>query len=327
MRPPPVARTMTIALRLVTVLIIITLFPMDALCQEVYVFGGISQDGKQSSVRSGAWGLSYMEEFGQYFAGSFTWINEGHLGGHHRDGPAVQVWYRRYLRGKSLSLEAGAGPYFYYDTKRRQSNTMNTHGLGGVFSLAATWHFSNKWLLQLRTNWIETSHDPDTLSVTVAVGYKPKDDTPASSGPARTTLTGANEIGLLAGQTADNSYEEDHAAALALEYRRRILPFLEWTAGWLNETDSSFAGRFGPYTQLFAVRDFFDARLSLGLGLGPYLARDNRSEENTNVAAMFTMTAAYRFASPWLVRISWNRITTHYHCDADVIMGGVGYRF
>lgn len=312
---------------LVAAAMILILVPRAAHSQEVYAGGGLSMDPQNASHKSAAWYLSYIEELGKGFFIGFTWLNEGHLNGHHRDGPSLQLWYRHYLLGRSLSLSGAAGPYVYYDTIRKEHRTVNTHGVAPALSLAATWHFRNQWLLQLRTNWVRGGHGIDTLSATLGMGFNldpVRDTSLRTEGRAHIY---ANEFGVMVGQSADNSYSEGHAAAFNVEYRRRLTPTIEWTAGWLNEMDGSITGRYGPHTQIYAVRDFFDARLVLGIGLGPYLAKDTRSRDITSVAALFTMSGAYRFAAPWAARLSWSRVTTHYHTDADVILAGLSYGF
>lgn len=318
---------MRIPVLIIEALIVILLLPLQAWCQEFYLFGGISRDRDRSSLNSGAGALSYFEEVSKNLLLSFTWLNEGHLGSHHRDGPVFQLWYRHYLLNKSLSLEAGAGPYVFYDTIRRADQTINSRGVAPAFSLATTLHFNNNWLLQLRGNLISSGHDIDTLSLMLGLGYR-TDFVVSSPNDTKKTRQSGSELALLAGQTADNSYSHGHKMALALEYRLKISRLFEWTAGWLNETDESLIGRYGPYTQIFIGRTLFDPRLAFGLGAGPYLAFDNRSsEDDSTVAVMLTMTGSFQFAPSWAARVSWNRVSTHYHSDADVVLGGISYRF
>jgi undecaprenyl pyrophosphate phosphatase UppP len=51
--------------------------------QEFSLFGGGSRAG---STNTYTWAFNYQEGLGQYFAASFTWLNEGHIPDHHRDG-------------------------------------------------------------------------------------------------------------------------------------------------------------------------------------------------------------------------------------------------
>ena len=59
--------------------------------QEFSLFGGGSRAGNTNTY---TWAFNYQEGLGQYFAASFTWLNEGHIPDHHRDGQMVQVWGR-----------------------------------------------------------------------------------------------------------------------------------------------------------------------------------------------------------------------------------------
>jgi hypothetical protein len=40
-----------------------------------------------------------------------------------------------------------------------------------------------------------------------------------------------------------------------------------------------------------------------------------------------TLTGSYRLDPARVARVSWNRIVTRYHRDADPILLGMGYRF
>ncbi|WP_408350369.1 hypothetical protein [Paraburkholderia sp. RL17-337-BIB-A] len=57
--------------------------------------------------------MDYTEGFGQYLAGSVTWLNEEHIPSHHRDGPLVKVWGRLPLAQRRFVVALGVGPYRY----------------------------------------------------------------------------------------------------------------------------------------------------------------------------------------------------------------------
>jgi hypothetical protein len=63
--------------------------PARTFAQELALYAGPLR-GEHS--HSYAWALDYTEGFGRYLAGSITWLNEGHIPDHHRDGPTVQLW-------------------------------------------------------------------------------------------------------------------------------------------------------------------------------------------------------------------------------------------
>jgi hypothetical protein len=59
-----------------------------------------------SAGRSASWQLEYNEGMGEHFAYSISYLNEGHLPAHHRDGHTVQLWTRpaTYAGGRSRPL-------------------------------------------------------------------------------------------------------------------------------------------------------------------------------------------------------------------------------
>jgi hypothetical protein len=87
---------------------------------------------------------------------------------------------------------------------------------------------------------------------------------------------------------------------------------IDWTIGWLNEGNPGPIRRYGLITQLWLVRPFFEDRLTLalGVGTGPYVARDeyrkpeSGGDDEPTVAGLVTLSAAYQFRPPWSIRIS-----------------------
>jgi hypothetical protein len=306
--------------------------PLSA--QELYLLGG-ALGRTASSDRTYTWSLEYTQALGEHTAISAAWLNEGHLPNHHRDGIMVQFWGRTRKINKQLVLAAGIGPYLWYDTELAESGFgyTDTHGVGGVFSLAGLWYTESPWVIQLRSNMIRTN-STDTYSAMVGLGYQlnhSQGHSPSSEIRTGERTTG-NEITVFIGQTIANSYESQKSTAQGIEYRRRIARYLDWTIAWLNEGDNRLARRNGVLSQAWAVRAFFNDHLTLGVGFGPYLLIDKYrsipNDEDTDVlAGMVTLSASYRFNPQWLVRLSWNRVTTNYNRDTDVIMIGPGYSF
>ena len=288
---------------------------------------------------SESWQLVYSEELGEHFGASFSYINEGHLPQNHRDGDALQLWARTTLLDRRLALSAGAGAYFFFNTTKQApvgEAYTNEHGFGTIFSLAATWHTESRWLLQLRSSYIATDDSFDSLTTVFGIGYEfasPRETSSTKETSPQRAVGTTNEITLFAGQAIVNSFDSQHATAAALEYRCTLLPYLEWTAGFLYEGDNPLLKRYGLTTQVWAVREFLHEMLSLGVGGGAYLAfeHDPGQEVGTGkssaLAALLTFSASYRLNPPWYLRASWNRVITDYDRDTDVILGGVGYRF
>jgi hypothetical protein len=308
-------------------IIVLGVITVNARAQEVSALGGVRQNS-ESHADTYMWQLEYMEGLGDHMAWSFSYLNEGHVRNNHRDGPASQLWAHTEVLQQRLSLAAGIGAYRYFDTAAlKDGSYADDHGWGVVSSLAATWHIQGPWLMQLRGNWVHTGHDVDNLSVLLGVGYQ-LDASPAVKEQCLPEEPTNNEITLFFGQTTANSLNSDKSIAAAIEYRRSLAPSLEWTVSSLYEGDTGIQNRFGLMTQLWAVRSFFNERLSLGIGGGPYFVVDRyHPGDDETVVGIFGMTASYRFGPHWTVRISWNRVVTNYNSDADIILAGIGYLF
>ena len=306
----------------------------ESIAQEIRILGGIVQED-DSRDRSYSWAIQYLHGLNENWAVSFSWLNEGHFEHHRRDGHTLQLWARTKPIGKRLVLAAGVGPYRYYDTQsaREGASYVDSHGWGVIGSLSATWQMDNRWLFSLQSNVIETSRSIDSFSVLAGIGYQleapgsPDQPPPSTS---KTEETTPNEIAFFGGQTIVNSLDSENATSWMAEYRRRLGRHFDWSIGWLNEGSPGPIHRNGLITELWLVRSFFDDRLTLGVGAGPYVALDNHrkpDDDELTVAGLITLSAAYQFRPPWSIRISWNRIVTDYDRDADVLLGGIGFGF
>jgi hypothetical protein len=319
------------------VFLAVTFISFTAGAQELLVLGGVTKD-VATSDRSASWQLEYNEGLREHIAYSISYLNEGHLPAHHRDGHTLQLWTRTTFLDQRLSLAAGAGPFYYFDTVAAKAGASydNDHGWGANLSLAATWYTADRWLLQFRTNFIETVSGFDTYSALVGIGYQL--EAPPAPGPRpfampQTEKTTNNELTVYVGRAIVNSFTSEQSVATAIEYRRGILPCVDGSVSWIYEGDKRLTRRNGVSTQLWAVKDFFAEQLAIGIGAGAYFSVDNyhdhdgSQEKNRAVSGIVTMTASYRFHPHWNLRTSWNRIVTNYNRDTDVILGGIGYRF
>lgn len=304
--------------------------------QELYALGGMLQD-LNNGKKSYSWQLEYIESVGENLGLGVTYLNEGHVPNHHRDGTALTFWTRTRLLDRRLSLAAGIGPYYFYDTLPANTDKgfMNDHGWGALFSTAATWHMDSRWLFQLRANWVKNFDTFDSFSGLAGIGYEFEEPSVAStlkkSDLADVEKTD-NEIVLYSGQTIVNSLKSQQSEALSVEFHRRLYPFVDVSAAWLYEGDSRLTRRHGLAGELWLVRDFLDDRLSLGIGGGAYFPIDHRNNINKtkfsrNVCGLLSLTTSYQILPPWDVRVSWKRVITDYNNDTDVILGGIGYRF
>jgi hypothetical protein len=307
---------------------------------ELFVFyGATNETGRQYD--SFAYQVEYREGLGENAAFTVSYLNEGHVPNHHRDGLApLTLWGRVNLLDRRLSLAVGAGPYLYADTMQMPPGPpSNEHGLGGLLGASATWYLESRLLFQARVNWVMTRHSIDTVTAVAGIGYQldaPTKVGPLPTPPPQRERTTNNELTLFLGQTIVNNPGSPKSLAWSAEYRRGLLPYLDVTAAWLNEGENELIRRNGAITQLWLVRDFLGDHLTLGGGFGAYLAIDKRGgppsgvEGSAFASGIMSVTTSLRNLSldPNLtVRFVMNRILTNYSKDTDIFMLGLGYRF
>lgn len=308
----------------VCAIIVLTGFS-PACAQEFHALGGLERylDVCRNTY---AWQIEYMQPIKDHFAWSFSYLNEGHSEWHHRDGAAAQIWARTTESRAGLRVGAGAGVYRYFDTAPRSETTYaNNHGWAAVTSLAGSWRVYGPWLVELRANWVYAGHDVNSVSMLGGFGYRFGDATGRERN-AEEAIPG-NEVTLFLGQSVLNNFGSSAGFSQGFEYRGHLGSFVQWTASVLHEGNNGEHQRTGVAAQLWAGRAFFDNRLSLGLGAGPYFTVDTHGGDSDNVFGIFTISAAYRFARHWGVRFSWNRVATNCNSDSDIFLGGVAYLF
>jgi len=299
--------------------------------------GGLKESG--TKYRSPVWAFEYKHPLSEHVAASFSWLNEGHLPGHHRDGQTVQIWGRTNVFDRHLSLAVGVGPYRYFDTTVSSdgSGYANIHGWATVGSLGATYYTDRRWLYEMRFNRIVARNSINTSTLMFGIGYQLEpvpERGPQVSAPRQLDKTTTDEVTVFLGQTIVNSFYSQSDTARALEYRHGLGRFFDVTLGLLNEGDARLVRRTGVTTQIWGVREVLASdRLLLGIGFGPYLAIDKYRTPvagqggRSNFSWIFTATAAFRLSPHWNGRVSWNRINTNYDRDTDVVLFGAGYRF
>lgn len=306
--------------------------------QELLVLGGIqSTDGP--GERSYGYAYSYQHNLGENWYATFTYLNEGHVTDHHRDGHSVQLWWRYLALDRKLTLAIGAGPYRYFDTTdpRPDGSYDNRHGWGALLSAAATWYVNGgPWMVQARYNRAQTPSSIKTNTLLLGVGYQlDRGDRggPVVPPPARSHNVTQNELTVFLGGTIVNSFNSQTSFAKAVEYRRGLWRYVDGTISYVNEGENAALRRNGVAAQAWLTRAFFDDKLTLGVGVGPYYAID-LSEKGlaatstpSRWSALMSISASYRLGDHWLTRLTWNRTVTGYDRDTDVILAGVGYRF
>ncbi|MBT1076879.1 hypothetical protein [Geobacter grbiciae] len=320
-------------MRRLALAMLLLIFASPVAAEEIHILGGYGVDSNPNR-KAGAYQIEYLEGLGEHFAFSLSYLNQGHFPEHHRDGNSFNLWLRTNQFHPQLSLAAGIGVMYYYDTTHPPPGTPSedVHGLASMYSLSATWYTESRVIFQLQTYWVKANASFDTVSALVGIGYQfdaPPKPGPLAKAPPQTKRTTENELTLLGGQTIVNVPGDGHSQAISLEYRRGIWRFVEMTATALYEGRSTLCDRYGLTTQLWLARPFFDDHVALGIGFGPYFAVDRRRQNDNEIIipTIFTASAGFRLTPHWLLRASWNRVITNYNRDSDIFMGGIGYRF
>ncbi|MFM0340567.1 hypothetical protein [Paraburkholderia fungorum] len=330
-------KTLTLCASLSAPLLIagLIVFSSPASAQEFSALAGPLVSGSENSV---SWDASYREGLGRYAAWSFSWINEGHIPDHHRDGPTLQIWGRLPLWNDRLELSAGVGPYRYFDTTaaRAGGDYSNTHGWGALWSVRTAYYFDRRWIAQMQLNHAQVFGGRDTTALLFGVGYELEgNDEPGPRQRAlpRTSNVTHNEVTVMVGETILNSNGSETAVAESVEYRRGIWRYVDVSASYIHEGGHVQSRRDGAAAQLWLTRGFFDDRLTLSAGVGPYVAitqNDDLPQNRTGdgrVSGLLSVSASYRLGQHWLTRLTWNRIVTRYDRDTDLIEAGLGLRF
>lgn len=320
-------------------LLLILLLPCIARAQELSFLAGVT-DSVDTGQTSHGWQIDLRYDFTHVFAMSASWINEGRLDDHHRDGFATRLWGRIPLLDRRFVIAFGAGVHRYFDTQARPGGGhANVHGWAPAYGLTGAWYTNTPWFVLLGINHIHPPGEIDTNQYLLGAGYRirkvPDDkipEPPTGPGSSRSKTTGSEVMPFLGG-TVHNSFESRHGLAGGLEFRRGISRHLDWTLSWISEDNREEIRRDGLGLQIWLVDAFLDRRLTLGVGAGLYAFLDRFSpagtgeDEALDVAGLLSLTTSYRFSDHWFARVNWNRVASNNHRDSDIFVLGVGYRW
>ena len=304
--------------------------------QELTFLSGNMKAGTAGS--SYTWEIDYRQNFYENLAASFSYINEGHVPGHHRDGDALELWGSLPFDHGRVTVSLGGGAYYYYDTQVSPlGGSADVHGTSLIYSAAVTAYFSDRWFGRLMVNRIAPTHQIQSTTAALGIGFWFGRDTKPVPGklgdaPAMKEYVTENELTLFGGQSVVNTFFSEKALAYALDYRRGLAAHLDWTITAIYEGDPQIIRRNGLASQLWAVNTFFDEKVFVGAGLGPYIFIDHRHPASGQkfgaaVAPIFSITAGRQLSDHWVARITWDRIITSNSRDADIFLVGLGYRW
>ena len=293
--------------------------------QEVYALGGWMQTDKPVSS-SYAWTMSYSQNFSNHISASYSWLNEGHFPGHHRDGNVTQLWWRSNpLMG--FTFAGGAGFYRYFDTvvAENPSGFADAHGWGIVYSLSATHPITKRFDIQLRVDRVQLLNHIDTTMAFAGFGWNMDQDHEADE--STHAFSRPVEVTLLTGQTIVNSFSSPKSVASSAELRWRWDSVLRVSASYVNEGDARLVRRNGTIAEGWLEPSFFRDRVTFGVGVGGYLSIDHyRAGAGRALSGVVTTTASWNPFGSWVARVAWHRIVTNYNRDSDILLAGIGYR-
>jgi hypothetical protein len=298
-------------------------------------------DGRLESDNSGSktytWGLEYREPFTDHLAAGFTWLNEGHLPNNHRDGQAIQLWWRSRADFSGLVFDAGIGPYRYYDTHALEPdpNFHDAHGWGAMASASADWYFANRWFTFLRANQVAASDKYGSTSLALGVGYRFSDKldlAPADGTSADSAATAATawEVDGLAGERVANTTHSETGTSEEISARRKLTEHLSASVSYIAGQGTLLDWRGGFAAQLWLEQQL-TRHLHVAVGAGAFVVSKDDSVQNANspasLADIVSVTVAYSLSPQWITRVVWDRIGTGDDHDCDILQFGLGYTF
>lgn len=281
-----------------------------------------------------SWQLQYFQHFNEAWAGSLSWVNEGHLPGHHRDGVALQVWRFHRMERNSLRLGVGLGAYRTFDTTLQpEGDYHNLHSLRPLLGLRAQYPWpGSAWEGFVQLNRTLGS-GPATQSA--LVGVSTRFGCPAPSAPRMPPREEPpNELAFLFGRTILNSFESEATELLqsfAVEYRRRLARHVELSFTYCDEGGIDAARRDGLAAQIWLTTRRPAGGWLLGFGMGPYFSRvypetgSGSDTVNIRTSLRYSMVVGRHLWGNWGGRLQWNRTLTLNHRDTDVLLAGVAY--
>ena len=308
-----------------------------------FLAGAMDALDVNSNGNSYSWQIDYRHGLYRNVEVSFAWINEGHVPGHHRDGNAVELWYRLPYFANRVRVSFGVGPYYFYDTQPlpgSSTDSLNLHGTAPIYSLSAEGEIYDRWFWRFLVNRINPRADIKVNTAVFGFGYwlgkeasLPKGNLPGileSAAPGAGSAK--NEFTIFGGWSVVNTLFSEGAFAGGVEYRRDITPNIDGTISYIYEGDPHVVRRSGAGLQLWPVNKSFGDHFEVGFGIGTYIYIDRkhqpRPDQRTQaaLAGLVSPMVSYRVTDDWFVRLIWNRVVTNYSRDADIWLLGIGYR-
>jgi hypothetical protein len=306
--------------------------------QELTVSAGVMQtDDARHSGRE--YEVAYRQDYTQNFAASVSYINEGHWAGHHRDGSALEIWGRLPFAQGGFSVALGGGVYYYYDTQRLpDGDSTDVHGTAAIVSASATAFIAERLFCRAMIHHISPNHGSKVTTASVGLGLWFGSNRKPTPGELGDTPSGRDdalvqELTVYAGQSVVNTFLSEKGRAYAVDYRRGLRRHVDWTVTLIHEGDPEIIRRSGLATQAWAVNEFFQDRLAIGIGFGPYFYIDRRHPATdgggnpARIAGLGSLSMSQRLSSSFIVRLTVDRVGSNNGRDADIFLLGLGWQW
>ena len=261
----------------------------------------------------------------------FVHYNEGHPDNNHRDGFALQ-WVGVRPLGSTFTGELGIGPYLSMNTTTIDGREFDDAHLGLLLggalrlpldALPAGTHLR----LGLNYAWMPGAH----RSVAVLLGLG-RQFGPARPEPDTEPVAGPWWFGGSIGRSITNMSNTDGANAGVLEARTYLdADLAHWAVSgklvWEGD-DGRRVDRDGVAAQLFYVQQV-TPRFAVSAGAGPYVARNDRDEDDkTRANLLISLQAERALSRETRAFINFNRVKTFRRTnDRDLLQVGVLKRF
>jgi hypothetical protein len=310
------------------------LAPAPLRAESVFALAGVS-DATNAPENSYGWQLGFSEPLSASTSASFSWLNEGHISGHHRDGAAAQLWYVAPRWLDRIRFSVGAGPYFYFDTQQSDSalGYSNVHSAAALVSAALETELTRAWFIRMSLNAVYAPGDLNTVGFMVGAGYHLGRSQRAGAAGAGSDAGGPyarQQIELFGGEMIYNELSSHADHALGLEYRLALLPWAAWSATWFYNPGDASAQRNQIATQLWLVDALQNGKLEFSVGLGVYTplgAAAAPAAAPGNFSGMSGLRVQWNCSRHGSVALAWYRSFTNDDDDRDIITLGYGFRF
>jgi hypothetical protein len=307
------------------------ILPVSGLSQEVSLLTGPTHAQGHSTYN---WQLEYQQRLDERLSASLSWINEGHILQHRRDGATAQLWLLQPV-ARRLKVGVAVGPYLYFDTVPNDEDKGygDHHGLGVAATGGLWWQVWGPLDLELRVTGLWVQGDINTRSAMLGAGYRFTNFLERTR-PAGERATAAHDwqdgsqtISVIAGVSTLNSLAIRSWNTYGLDYQYGLGSWYGVAAtGVVDSGTHSPHDRVAVQARIF--RRIEDSPLTLTAGVGPAVTLiQSGSPSQEPVEGMLLLRAAWNLTQRLSLQASWFRTFTEDDHDLDIITGGLAWNF